>query len=139
MANTRPDKVGEQIRVELTELLAREVHDPGVGFITLTKVKVSPDLQLARIYYTSFGDATAQKESAKALARATPFLRRQVAQRVRLRRVPELEFFYDESIAQHDRIEQILQELKAEADARPVETPVPDADVPHDDSKNAKD
>ena len=115
MANTRPDKVGEQIRVELTELLAREVHDPGVGFITLTKVKVSPDLQLARIYYTSFGDATAQKESAKALARATPFLRRQVAQRVRLRRVPELEFFYDESIAQHDRIEQILQELKAEA------------------------
>ena len=139
MANTRPDKVGEQIRVELTELLAREVHDPGVGFITLTKVKVSPDLQIARIYYTSFGDATAQKESAKALARATPFLRRQVAQRVRLRRAPELEFFYDESIAKHDRIEQILQELKAEADARPVETPVPDVDVPHDDSKNAKD
>jgi ribosome-binding factor A len=123
MANTRPDRVGEQIRVELTELIAREVHDPGVGFVTLTKVKVSPDLQLARVYYTSFGDPTAQKESAKALKRATPFLRRQVAQRVRLRRAPELEFFYDESIAQHDRIEQILQELKAEATSRGEETP----------------
>jgi ribosome-binding factor A len=115
VAGNRPEKVGEQIRIELTELLAREVHDPGVGFVTLTKVKVSPDLQLARVYYTSFGDAKAQKESAKALGRATPFLRRQVAQRVRLRRVPELQFFYDESIANHDRIEQILQELKAEA------------------------
>ena len=115
MAGNRPDKVGEQIRIELSELLAREVHDPGVGFITLTSVKVSPDLQLARVYYTSFGDEKAQKESAKALARATPFLRRHVAQRVRLRRVPELQFFYDESIANHDRVEQILQQLKAEA------------------------
>ena len=132
---SRPDRVADQIRSELAMLLAREVHDPGVGFITLTKVKVSPDLQLARVYYTSFGDARAQKESAKALQRAKPFLRRQVAQRVRLRRAPELEFFYDESIAQHDRIEQILQEIKTEADARPVETAVNDVDVPHDDTK----
>ena len=80
---------------------------------------MTPDLQLARVYYTSLGDEKAQQETAKALGRATPFLRRQVAQRVRLRRVPELEFFYDKSVAQHDRIEQILQELKAEADARP--------------------
>ena len=137
MANTRPDRVGEQIRVELTELIAREVHDPGVGFVTLTKVKVSPDLQLARVYYTSFGDPDAQKESAKALKRATPFLRRQVAQRIRLRRVPELEFFYDKSVAQYDRVEQILQEIKAEADARPPAAPDEPA-TPNDDP-NAKD
>jgi ribosome-binding factor A len=132
VAGNRPDKVGEQIRIELTQLLSREVHDPGIGFITLTKVTVTPDLQLARVYYTSFGDEKAQKESGKALHRASPFLRRQVAQRIRLRRVPELEFFYDKSIAQHDRVEQILQELKAEADARP---PAPDADAPHDTTK----
>jgi ribosome-binding factor A len=118
MANNRPEKVGEQIRIELTQLIAREVHDPGIGFLTLTKVKVTSDLQIARVYYTSFGDAKAQSETGKALTRAAPFLRRQIGQRVRLRRVPELEFFYDASIAQHDRIEQILQELKAEADAR---------------------
>jgi ribosome-binding factor A len=114
----RPDRVGEAIRDELSQLIAREVHDPGVGFITLTRVKVSPDLQLARVYYTTMGDAQAQRDTAKALKRAAPFLRRQLGQRIRLRRVPEVEFFYDESIARGDRIEQILQELKAEADSR---------------------
>jgi ribosome-binding factor A len=114
MASTRPDRVGDQIRTELALLIAREVHDPGVGFLTLTRVKVTPDLQLARVYYTSLGDETAQRETARALQRAAPFLRRHLGQRIRLRRVPELEFFYDESIARNDRIEQILQELKAE-------------------------
>ena len=122
----RPDRVGEAIRDELSQLIAREVHDPGVGFITLTRVKVSPDLQVARVYYTTMGDEKAQRETAKALKRATPFLRRQLGQRIRLRRVPEVEFFYDESIAQGDRIEQILQELKAEARSR--------ADDPTDDN-----
>src|SRR5262245_54506766 len=113
MAN-RPDRVGDQIRSELAQLIAREVHDPGVGFLTLTRVKVTPDLQLARVFYTSLGDDKAQRETARALRRAVPFLRRQLGQRIRLRRVPELEFFYDQSIAQNDRIEQILQDLKAE-------------------------
>jgi ribosome-binding factor A len=130
MAGNRPDKVGEQIRIELSQLLARDVHDPGIGFITLTKVAVTPDLQLARVYYTTLGDEKAQQDTAKALHRASPFLRRQIAQRVRLRRVPEIEFFYDKSVAQHDRVERILQDLKAEADARP---PAPDdAKLPHD-------
>jgi ribosome-binding factor A len=133
MANTRPQKVAEQIRIELSQLLARDVHDPGIGFITLTKVSVTPDLQLARVYYTSLGDEKGLRETDRALHRALPFLRRQIAQRVRLRRVPEIEFFYDKSVAQHDRVEQILQELKAEADARP---PVPDADAPHEPSKD---
>ena len=122
----RPDRVGEAIRDELSQLIAREVHDPGVGFITLTRVKVSPDLQVARVYYTTMGDDKAQRETAKALERAAPFLRRQLGQRIRLRRVPEVEFFYDESIARGDRIEQILQELKAEARSR--------ADDPTDDN-----
>jgi ribosome-binding factor A len=114
VASTRPDRVGDQIRSELALLIAREVHDPGVGFLTLTRVRVTPDLQLARVFYTSLGDERAQRETARALRRAAPFLRRQLGQRIRLRRVPELEFLYDESIAQNDRIEQILQDLKAE-------------------------
>ena len=70
----RPDRVGEQIRDEISALLTRgAVHDPGIGFITLTRVKVSPDLQLARVFYTSLGDEKARKETAKALVRATPF------------------------------------------------------------------
>jgi ribosome-binding factor A len=73
---------------------------------------------MALVYYTTMGDATAQRESARALKRAAPFLRRQLGQRLRLRRVPELEFFYDESIARQDRIERILQEIKTEATTR---------------------
>jgi ribosome-binding factor A len=135
VGNTRPEKVGEQIRIELSQLIARDVHDPGVGFITLTKVTVTPDLQLARVYYTTLGDEKAQKETDKALHRASPFLRRQIAQRVRLRRVPEIEFFYDKSVAQHDRVERILQELKAEADARPP-APPDDVDPSHEPTKD---
>ena len=114
----RPERVGEAIRNELSELISREVHDPGVGFVTLTRVTVSPDLQVARVYYTTMGDENAQRETARALTRATPFLRRQLGQRIRLRRVPEVQFFYDESIARGDRIERILQELKAEGASR---------------------
>jgi len=128
----RPERVADAIRDELSQLIAREVHDPGIGFITFTTVKVSPDLQLARAYYTMMGDEQARRDTARALGRATPFLRRQLGQRLRLRRVPELQFFYDESIAHQDRIEQILQELKAEEAARPA---APDPDVPHNDQR----
>ena len=95
-----------------------EVHDPKIGFITLTRVQVSPDLQIAHVYYTSLGDAAARKDTQKALDRATPFLRRQIGSRVQLRRVPELDFRFDESIAHQDRIEQILQELHKESAAQ---------------------
>lgn len=110
----RASRVGDQIRAELAELLAREVHDPGIGFLTITRVAVTPDLQQARVYYTTMGDDKARKESRRALERAAPFLRRQIGRRLRLKRVPELDFFFDESIERHDRIERILQELHAE-------------------------
>lgn len=113
MQGSRPARVGDQIREELSELLQREVKDPGIGFITITHVKVSADLQVARAFYTVLGDANARKTTAKALDRATPFLRRQIASRLRLRRAPELTFQFDESIAAHQRIEEILQEIHA--------------------------
>jgi len=113
----RRDRVADQLRSELAELLAREVHDPGIGFVTLTRVQVSPDLQLARVYYTALGDLEARTRSARALERAAPFLRRQIGSRLRLKRVPELKFFFDESIAGQDRIEQLLQEIRAEGSA----------------------
>ena len=124
MASTRPSRVGDQLRAEISDLLAREVHDPGIGFITITQVTVSPDLQVARAYYTTLGDERARRDTARALVRATPFLRRQIGSRLRLKRVPLLEFFFDESIERGDRIERILNEISAERGAEPA------ADVP---------
>ena len=104
-------------------MLARgDVHDPGIGFITLTKVKVSPDLQQARVFYTTLGDPKARIETAKALDRATPFFRRQIGGRLRLRRVPVIEFRFDEAIEQQDRIEQILRDLREEEAGRAAPT-----------------
>jgi ribosome-binding factor A len=108
---SRPDRVADQLRSELALLLAREVHDPGIGFVTLTRVQVSPDLGSARVLYTALGDDKTRAASAKALNRAAPFLRRQIGARLRLKRAPELRFIYDESIAGQDRIEQLLNQL----------------------------
>jgi ribosome-binding factor A len=105
--------VADQLRAEVTELLAREVHDPGIGFLTITHVKVSPDLQVARVYYTTLGDGKVRRDTQRALERATPFLRRHIGRRLRLKRVPELEFFFDEAVERGDRVEQILQEISA--------------------------
>ena len=122
MQGARPERIGEQIRQELSQALATDVHDPGIGFVTLTRVKVSPDLQVARVFYTILGDLKAKRETARALERATPFLRRRVAATIRLRRVPELHFQFDESVEKHDRIEQILLDLRREREARAAET-----------------
>ena len=133
----RPDRVGDQIRQELSQVLSRgDVHDPGIGFITLTRVQVTPDLQLARVYYTSLGDEKARTETARALHRATGFFRRQVGARLpHLRRVPELEFRFDESIANQDRIEQILRDIHEEDAKRAsdAESLVPTSDTRRDD------
>ena len=111
----RPDRVGDQIRQEISDLLARgAVHDPGIGFITLTRVQVSADLQVAHILYTTLGDDKARRETAKALERATPFLRRHLGSRLRLRRVPEIDFRFDQAVAHQDRIEQVLRDLHEE-------------------------
>lgn len=108
---SRPDRVGDQIRAEVADLLARELQDPGLGFVTLTRVRVTADLQIARIYYTSLGDDRARGATRSALDRATPFIRRKLGSRLRLRRVPEIQFVFDESVEQHERLERLLQEI----------------------------
>ena len=110
---SRPDRIADQIRSELAMMLARELHDPGIGFVTITRVTVTPDLQHARIHYTALGDDKARASTAKALGRARVFLRRQIGSRLRLKRVAELEFVYDQSIAGQDRIEQLLNDIRA--------------------------
>src|SRR5216117_979617 len=116
---SRPDRVADQIRSELALLLTREVRDPGIGFVTITRVQMTPDLQQARVFYTVLGDDQARKTTGRAIERAGPFLRRQIGSRLRLKRVPELTFLYDESIAGQDRIERLLDEVRMSAPGDP--------------------
>ena len=112
---SRPDRVGDLIREELCGLLTRSVKDPGVGFVTITRVQVTPDLQHARVYFTVLGDETQRRESTQALTRAASFLRREIGRRVSLKRSPALTFMFDESIAHQHRIEQLLEELQIDS------------------------
>ncbi len=130
----RPDRIADQIRQEVSALLSRgDVHDPGIGFITLTRVTITADLQLARVYYTSMGDEKARKETVRALERALPFIRRVVGGRLGLRRGPELEFRVDQSVEHQDRIERIIHELHEHPPQPLTPTSGDPADEPSDD------
>jgi ribosome-binding factor A len=131
---SRPERVADQVRSELASLLTRDVHDPGIGFVTITRVHMTPDLQHARVFYTALGDDTARKNSGRALERAAAFLRREIGHRLRLRRVPDLTFVFDESIAGQDRIERLLNEVRASAASAPAEPDEHADPEPHDKS-----
>lgn len=121
----RIERISEQLREEVSQILATEVADPGVGLVTVTRVKVTPDLSLARVYWTLLGDAAERKRTVKALQRAAPFVRHVLATRVTLRRVPDVHFQYDEGLAAHQRVEEILHELHEVEAAR---APAPGAE-----------
>ncbi len=128
----RVERIAEQIREELSQMLATEVSDPRIGLVTITRVKVTGDLSLARAYWTIIGDRAERDRTEKALARAAPFVRHLLSGRMSLRRVPEVQFHFDEATAAQERVEQILAELRAEKEAREAsgERPSSEPDVP---------
>lgn len=109
---SRPDRIGDQIRIKLGELLVHAVTDPGIGFITITRVRTTKDLRLVKVYYTVLGDLENRADTARALKRANSFLRREVGKRLSLRRVPMIEFKFDEAVESENRIEELLSELR---------------------------
>ena len=111
---SRPDRVGDLIRSELSVQLTRHVRDPGVRHVTVTHVRMSKDLQQARVFYTCPDDADGRRDTARALRRARPFLKRQLGQRLQLRHVPELRFEYDDTVAQQDRVASLFEQIGKE-------------------------
>jgi ribosome-binding factor A len=116
----RTERIGEQIRAELSRLLREEVVDPRVGIVTLTRVDVAPDLGHARVYWSRValgeeeeGEAAARTEAG--LASAAGFLRRRLAGLLPLKRVPELRFRRDPSLALGAETLELLRELRDDA------------------------
>lgn len=114
----RIERIAEQVREEISQMLATEVSDPGIGLVTVTRVRVTPDLSLARVYWTILGTPAERKDTTRALRRVAGYVRHLLAERLSLRRVPEVQFLFDEGAAAQDRVEQIIQELHAEEAAR---------------------
>ncbi|MDR3672566.1 MAG: 30S ribosome-binding factor RbfA [Holophaga sp.] len=119
----RPEQLEDQVHFMLSTLIQRELRDPELGFLTLTAVRLTGDRSIARVYYTVLGDEQQTDRSRKALGRASGFLRSHLAKRLKMRRVPELQFFPDSTLEQGNKIEAIFAQIKEEEAARP---PVPD-------------
>src|SRR5687767_14374602 len=94
----RTNRLGEQFRQVLSQLIGGgQTKDPRIGFVTVTTVRVTPDLSKAHVYYTVYGDDESRAETQKGLESAAPFLRGETGRQVRLRKLPELVFHYDDS------------------------------------------
>jgi len=111
MSNKRSEKVAALIKQEIGNMLLSELKDPDFGFITITKVNVSKDLQHARVFYSVYGDEAGRKKTRQALARAKGHIRAEIGRRIKLRFVPEIEFVYDDSAEYADRIEHLLHKI----------------------------
>jgi ribosome-binding factor A len=114
--------VGHLLQQKLAEVFARGLKDPRIGLVTITGVKMSPDLREARVYWTVHGDAAVRKETARGMDAARGYLRRGVGATLGLRVVPDLQFTYDEAIDRGDRIERLLREVR-DQDSRRQESP----------------
>ncbi len=115
MQGRRIDRIEEQLRIELSEIIEREIQDPRIGLTTVTAVRISPDLSYARVFVSALGDQAQRKKTLQGLKSAASFIRRSLGKRLHhLRRIPDLHFDYDESIEKGIRIEELLNQIKHE-------------------------
>ena len=113
-APNRPERVAQEIQVAIAEMLSRgRLRDPRIGFITVTGVKVSPDLRVAKVFYSMMGTGEAREETQRGLDAAKGFVRREIAAQLKLRFSPEIFFTFDESVSEGDKIDRLLREVKA--------------------------
>lgn len=105
------DRMAERIRKILSELLLREVSDPRLQGVTITEVKLDPEMMFADVYVNALGDEDRQSEVMAGLGRANGFLRRSVGKNVRMRNVPELHFHWDVTLERGERLNQLISSL----------------------------
>jgi len=118
----RSRRIADQIQRELSEIIRLELKDPRVGMVTLTDVEVTQDQSHARIFFTSLGDAASVADTLKGLQHAGGFLRSELAHRMKLRVVPQLQFKYDESVERGMRLSSLIDAAVADDAAKAKRT-----------------
>ena len=110
---SRPARVAEEFRHELSGLVARGLKDPRItGFVTVTGARMSPDLKEVSVWVSIHGEEKVRKETFAGLESAAPYLQTEVARRLKLRHTPHLRFRYDGSVAEGDKIDRLLKEVR---------------------------
>ena len=114
MSNMRAERVGEQMKQEIMDIVNNKVKDPRVGFLTITDVELTNDLSHAKVYLTVLGSNKEIDNTFKALEKAKGFIKSEQGSRMRLRIIPDLTFEYDKSIEYGNKIERMIQDLHKE-------------------------
>ena len=114
MAIQRPERVQEAIRQEVSKITQNEMKDPRIGFLTITKVELTPDLRYAKIYFSVLGEEKDKYLALKGLNSAKGYIKGLLADRIKLRFTPEITFKIDESLEHTKKIYDLLDKLKKE-------------------------
>ena len=117
----RSQRLAEELKNEISAIIAQEIKDPRVGFATVTEVKMSPDLRHARVAVSVLGSPQERQETFEALVHATGYIRRLLGARIRLRHTPELSFAYDDSIERGERMMRLFEEIEIEDQGSRIE------------------
>ena len=124
----RTERLNEQVKREIADILHTRVKDPRVGSVVVTGTRVAPDLSLAQIYVVITGEPAEQKATMEGLEAAAAFMRSELGSRLSVRKVPQLRFIRDESFDYANRIEELLHQIKPNDAATPDNTDEPDDD-----------
>ena len=110
----RPERVAEEIREEISQIVGYELEDPRLASVTVTDVKLSSDRRDAQVYVMIAGDEKEHRETLNALRHAAPYVRKQLSLSLNLPRTPEIHFVRDKVEEQGERVDQLLQKIEAE-------------------------
>ena len=124
----RADRVADRIRTEISDLLVKKVNDPRIGFVTVTRIKVSDDLRNATVHFSVFGDARKKAETMEGLKSALPMFQKEIFKRLAIK-VPTLLYFrLDESLEEGNKIQKLLKEIRDEREGNDDAKAAPGAD-----------
>src|SRR5699024_411427 len=112
MSNIRANRVAEQIKIEISDIINNKIKDPRIGFLTITDVEVTGDLQQAKVFFLVLEDKKEQEENLIELSKTNGFIRYEIGQRIRLRKVPEIIFEYDVAHEYGNHIDALLRDLE---------------------------
>ncbi len=128
MPGTRPQRVAELVRQEIGSMLQRGLKDPRIGFCSVMSVRMSPDLRYANVYVSVYGTDKQKRDTLIGLGQSTPWIRRELGKRVRLRFTPEVRFFEDDSLDRAYRLEEVFEKIHEE------DAPAPERERPREDA-----
>lgn len=118
MEGKRSDKVADLIQKEISHMLMRTLKDPRIGFVTITRVAVSEDCRMAKIYFSVPGSSDEREKSTEGLNSAKGYVRKELGRRIRMKYTPEITFQFDPSIEYAIHIGEVIEQIKKEREDR---------------------